>query len=1356
MGKYYLGLDMGTNSVGWAVTDERYHLIRKKGKDLWGVRLFQEAETAASRRTSRTSRRRRQREVARIGCLKELFAEAIDEVDAGFYQRLEDSKFFEEDKREHQPFALFADTDFTDKEYYEKYPTIYHLRKELLYSTEPHDVRLVYLAVLNMFKHRGHFLNSALDESEGHAESLPELYGKLCYMMADISETGLSQPESYEKLQQILTDKKYSKSAKVEQIRECLKIDKKDKAQNEIWKLICGLQATLATIFTKEDFSEENQKYKFSFDDGSFDEKIAEVEEMLSDGAFETVLLMKHVHDWIILEDIMKCEDGKQGTYTYLSEARIAMYEKHKKDLKVLKELYKVNAPDLYNAMFRTMEDNNYSAYVGSVNAGGKTVRRGGKRKTQDVYAKIKKEIADFPETEQKSYVLKEIEKETFLPKQLTNLNGVIPNQVHLVELKKILANAETYLKFLGKKDESGYTVSQKIIQLFRFPIPYYVGPLVNTEQNHAWVVRKEGGKVYPWNFEQKIDVKGSAEQFIYKMVNHCTYLSEEQVLPKNSLLYERFMVLNELNNLKVNGEKISAEQKQEIYQELFKTGKKVTGKKIRDWFLCKGYVSKNVPIEITGIDGDCVNRLANYKKFLEVFGVETLTDQQEKMAENIILWSTLYGDSKKFLKEKIEDEYGDQLTQEQEKRILGYKFKDWGRLSRQFLLLEGADKNTGEIQTIISRLWNENYNLMQLLGDDLFTYKEEIEKKTSRTSKLLSEIEYEDLKELYISAPVRRMTWQTILILKELTSVLGKCPDKVFVEMAREHQEDKKRTVSRKKKFEELYKKCRGEEHQWLEEIKDRGESEFRSKKLYLYYTQKGRCMYTGDRIELSDLFNDNLYDIDHIYPRHFVKDDNIDNNLVLVRKQKNGAKQDVFPVDSDIQTKQHGMWNSLLEGGFITKEKYQRLRRTTSFTEDEQAAFISRQIVETRQGTKMIADLLHATCPDSDLVYVKAGNVSEFRHKFNLIKCRTINDLHHAKDAYLNIVVGNAYDVKFTKSPKRFIEEYRRDPQHHPYHMDKLFEYDIRRGDCVAWEKEKSIAVVKQVMKRNTPLVTYRNFEAHGQIADQTLYSAKDAAKADGKGYISLKGSDERMQDTTRYGGYSSCTGTYFFAVEYTLKKKRIRVLEPVPLYLKEQLSSVDALEAYCRDELGYEEPRVICDKIKMYSLMKINGYYAYISGRTGNQVLTMNAVQLVLNYEWELYIKKLSDVVERNVEEEELEDSEVITKEKNKQLYHELMLKHRDFIYSRRPNPVGNKLAEWEERFGVLNPKEQIIVLNEILKLSQRQNQGINLKLIGEGTRVGVSAMNKKISGLYECKIINQSVTGLFTSEMDLLCL
>ena len=54
--KYYIGLDIGTNSVGWAVTDEEYNLLRAKGKDLWGVRLFDKAETSAERRSHRTAK----------------------------------------------------------------------------------------------------------------------------------------------------------------------------------------------------------------------------------------------------------------------------------------------------------------------------------------------------------------------------------------------------------------------------------------------------------------------------------------------------------------------------------------------------------------------------------------------------------------------------------------------------------------------------------------------------------------------------------------------------------------------------------------------------------------------------------------------------------------------------------------------------------------------------------------------------------------------------------------------------------------------------------------------------------------------------------------------------------------------------------------------------------------------------------------------------------------------------------------------------------------------------------------------------------------------------------------------------
>lgn len=54
-----------------------------------------------------------------------------------------------------------------------------------------------------------------------------------------------------------------------------------------------------------------------------------------------------------------------------------------------------------------------------------------------------------------------------------------------------------------------------------------------------------------------------------------------------------------------------------------------------------------------------------------------------------------------KFLREKIEDEYGAIFTAEQKKRILGYKFRDWGRLSKEFLTLEGADKESEKFKAL-------------------------------------------------------------------------------------------------------------------------------------------------------------------------------------------------------------------------------------------------------------------------------------------------------------------------------------------------------------------------------------------------------------------------------------------------------------------------------------------------------------------------------------------------------------------------------------------------------------------------------------------------------------------------------
>ena len=95
-GEYYLGLDMGSSSVGWAVTNEKYEILRAHGKTLWGVRLFDSAQTAEERRGFRTAKRRLDRRNWRIELLQKIFAEEVEKIDDGFFRRMKESRYWDQ------------------------------------------------------------------------------------------------------------------------------------------------------------------------------------------------------------------------------------------------------------------------------------------------------------------------------------------------------------------------------------------------------------------------------------------------------------------------------------------------------------------------------------------------------------------------------------------------------------------------------------------------------------------------------------------------------------------------------------------------------------------------------------------------------------------------------------------------------------------------------------------------------------------------------------------------------------------------------------------------------------------------------------------------------------------------------------------------------------------------------------------------------------------------------------------------------------------------------------------------------------------------------------------------------------
>lgn len=645
MGKgYYVGLDMGTGSVGWAVTDESYQILRRHGKAMWGVRLFESAKTAEERRMFRTGRRRLDRRGWRIEILQEIFAEEISRVDPGFFLRMKESKYYPEDKRDIQgncpelPYTLFVDKTFTDKDFHKKYPTIYHLRKMLMETEDTPDIRLVYLALHHMMKHRGHFLLS------GDISQVTEFKNTFNQFIENIRNEGMDfeielDESAVQMIEETLKDKNLTRSAKKAKLVKGL--NAKNVRDKAFLTLLSGGTVKLSDLFGMEELN-EGERPKISFADNRYEEYAAVVEMELGE-LYYIVESAKAVYDWAILSDIL-------GGSTSVSDAKVRAYEKHKADLKYLKAVVKEYFPkEVYNAVFVESSDklNNYPAYIGMTKKNGKKVSLEGKRCSREEFMDFLKKniVVKLPDEETKMYLQSELEKDSFLPKQVNKDNGVIPYQVHKYELKKILDNLGDKIPFLKENAE-------KIEKLFSFRIPYYVGPLRtgNGENSKfAWAERKSTEKIYPWNFENVIDVEQSAENFIRRMTNKCTYLIGEDVLPKDSLLYSKFMVLNELNNLRLDGQKISVELKQKIYRDVFCRSRKVTQKKLKSYLIREGIAGKNV--ELTGIDGDFKGSLTAYHDFKEkLTGVELTQKEKEEIILNIVL----FGDDKKLLKQRL------------------------------------------------------------------------------------------------------------------------------------------------------------------------------------------------------------------------------------------------------------------------------------------------------------------------------------------------------------------------------------------------------------------------------------------------------------------------------------------------------------------------------------------------------------------------------------------------------------------------------------------------------------------------------------------------------------------------------
>ena len=1035
------------------------------------------------------------------------------------------------------------------------------MRKHLADSSEKADLRLVYLALAHMIKFRGHFLI----EGELNAENtdVQKIFSDFVRVYdRTFDDSHLS--EITVDAASILTEK-ISKSRRLENLIKYYPTEKKNTLFGNLIALALGLQPNFKMNFKLS----EDAKLQFSKD--SYNEDLEELLGKIGDDYADLFTSAKNLYDAILLSGILTVDDN--STKAPLSASMIKRYAEHHEDLEKLKEFIKANKSELYHDIFKDETKNGYAGYI----------ENGVKQ--DEFYKYLKNTLSKIAGSD---YFLDKIEREDFLRKQRTFDNGSIPHQIHLQEMHAILRRQGDYYPFLKENQD-------RIEKILTFRIPYYVGPLARKDSRFSWAEYHSDEKITPWNFDKVIDKEKSAEKFITRMTLNDLYLPEEKVLPKHSHVYETYVVYNELTKIKYVNEQgkdsfFDSNMKQEIFDHVFKENRKVTKEKLLN------YLNKEFPEyrikDLIGLDKENKSfnaSLGTYHDLKKILDKAFLDDKvNEEVIEDIIKTLTLFED-KDMIHERLQ-KYSDIFTADQLKKLERRHYTGWGRLS--YKLINGI-RNKENNKTILDYLIDDgsaNRNFMQLINDDTLPFKQIIQK-----SQVVGDVD--DIEAVVHDLPgspaIKKGILQSVKIVDELVKVMGDNPDNIVIEMARENQTTNRGRSQSQQRLKKLQNSLKELGSNILNEekpsyIEDKVEnSHLQNDQLFLYYIQNGKDMYTGDELDIDHLSD---YDIDHIIPQAFIKDDSIDNR-VLTSSAKNRGKSDDVP-SLDIVRARKAEWVRLYKSGLISKRKFDNLTKAErgGLTEADKAGFIKRQLVETRQITKHVAQILDArfntesdendkVIRDVKVITLKSNLVSQFRKDFEFYKVREINDYHHAHDAYLNAVVGTALLKKYPKLASEFVYgEYKKYDVHKLIakssddhsemgkatakyffysNLMNFFKTKVKYADGRVFERpdietnaDGEIAWNKQIdFEKVRKVLSYPQVNIVKKVETQTGGFSKESIlpKGDSDKLIPRK-TKKAYWDTKKYGGFDSPTVAYSVFVVADVEKGKAKKLKTV----------------------------------------------------------------------------------------------------------------------------------------------------------------------------------------------------------------
>lgn len=497
----------------------------------------------------------------------------------------------------------------------------------------------------------------------------------------------------------------------------------------------------------------------------------------------------------------------------------------------------------------------------------------------------------------------------------------------------------------------------------------------------------------------------------IEKMLGHCTFEKDEPRAAKGSYSAEYFRLLQDVNHLRLvknNGEScaLTREQKQ-IYIDLVMKSATASYAQLRKKLELSNDVSFNMLRYGSDEIGKVERKKLGHMKFYHEMRKALNTVQKD--AISTVSWEQRDEIARILLCYKSDDKRKAQLEKLD--------------IPRAFIpaLLTLSTSKTAHLSAKALR------KLIPYLEKDM-TYAEACkevygEHKSSITKKnKLSLFDIEPIN----NPVVRRAVAKTIRVINAVVRKYGP-PEVVRVELAREMGKSKadrdkidaeqKVNAKRNEELRQQIKKIKGAEPTGQDIVKFK-----------LFQDQNGVCLYSGQNLDITRLFEAGYVEIDHIIP-YSISLDNSYANKVLVLKEENQNKGRRTPYEYFGADSKRWQTFETLVNTRVHNWKKKRNLLTQALSEEQKNGFKQRNLVDTQYIARVIYNLIN-----DHLQFAETGKydkkrrtqavngaiTAHVRKRLGIQKIREDGDLHHAADAAVVACISPGMVQKITQHAK------------------------------------------------------------------------------------------------------------------------------------------------------------------------------------------------------------------------------------------------------------------------------------------------------------------------------------------------